>query len=256
MNSTLMFIWKEFKEKRWQLIIFLIILSVTAIAVVLGYDYIKKILGDVMTEESFMVRDVSLFENPQIYLWSQWSAKSLYQFGTVIALILGVFGIAGEIKDGTINFLLTKPLSRKSIFFYKAVSGLLQLLTVILLPTLILAGTAWLSFPEVNIWSIFGQAGITFSGLMVIYFFALLLSTVIADPVKAGLSAAALVLVYSVTGWFTESGFFALFGYMQGTDYYFTGSFPVPGFIIVLLVSVIFFVSGMIIFNKKEFMEG
>jgi ABC-2 type transport system permease protein len=199
---------KEFKENRWKIIIFLCLLSAIALLITLSYNYLTELLPRLTGQDEITLQGTSIMENPQIYLWSQWSAKNLSQFGIIFAIIIGAFSLAGEVKAGTISFLLTKPISRTRLYIVKAGAGLLQLLLVLLIPTLILILSAFIKLGDITISKILINFLITYSGLITIYCFSLLLSILIDDPIKVGLTAGGGLLVYSLVSRVINLSFF------------------------------------------------
>ncbi|MCW3491665.1 ABC transporter permease [Dethiobacter alkaliphilus] len=253
MSKTL--IAKEFRENRWKLVLGLIVMSLLSLSLPLMYD---TIIG--MYEGFGDLGWIAELIPPQImgsfsaFLWSQWNAKNLYQIGTIVVILLGMSTIAGEVSNKTISFLLTRPISRRAVFFSKVIAGSLMLWLIIAVSTGAMILYAVLARPEVvEVGRLFVATLITGVGLTTIYLFTVFVSTLLDDSVKAAGVAAVVLLVNSVMGWFNATRVYSIFTHMGGAEYFLGGVFPVWPVLIMLVLSGVFLMAGMNMLERKEF---
>ncbi len=244
---------KELKEHRWKFIIGTIILIVTGAVIPLTYQIINEMFQEMSGEQySRFLPDLALMENTNYYIWSQWNAKNLYQIGTILALLLGINTIAGEVNKNTLGFLLTRPLSRKEAFFTKVIGGVVWLFLAVFISTIFLILLSIYEFGEVATGELLITTLITFCGFLVIYSFSILFSTLIDEPVKAGAVAALLIFISAVPGWFSKTSHLSLFSHIGGGKYFIEGQFPFLPVLVMILITAVFLVIAVNLFCKKE----
>lgn len=246
------FVFKEFRQNRWKVIIITAILIILALVLPLSYNLLHKTMLEFAGEAELEVNGVSLFENNDVYLWHSWGGENLYSIGIIAALLLGVYAVAGEVKKGTIDFLLSRPISRRKLFMMKVTSGLGLLFFILLLPTILLLITARFKLGEISIGLHLVNMLIVFSGLSVVYLLGVLLSVIFPHPLKAaGISSLLLVIYYLFFRF--ALGVTTLFEYMVAEQYIFEGRFPLSGLLVCLAVLVVMYVAGLRKFTAKEF---
>lgn len=120
--NNLVLLKKEMREKRWKFLIGLAIFLVSNITLPFLYDTIEKIINrNAMTPG--MERFLGSLNTFDAYLWSQW-AKTMNQYGAILAILLGMGAVSPEVSSRTIEFLLTKPVRRSQVFAKKIPGGL------------------------------------------------------------------------------------------------------------------------------------
>jgi ABC-2 type transport system permease protein len=246
---------KELREARWKLIVGSGILVAMAVMLPLFYEVIKDLVnlipgGDLEKYQSLM--PVNIFTNFPIYIWSQWNAKNLTQLGTIIAILVGMNLIAGEISGQTASFLLSRPISRRTVFFTKTLAGALIIILSVAVSTLALIATVQFTPHSLEAGSFIVAAFITTAGLIVIFALTLFFSTIIDEPVKAGGLTVVVVILLSVLGMFRQTKPLSLFNHMHATQYFLGGVFPLWPLVVMALAVIVLLGAGAYFFEKKE----
>ncbi|MCL5982759.1 MAG: ABC transporter permease [Firmicutes bacterium] len=249
---------KELHEMRWKLLLGTGILTALAVTLPFLYEFILDMMQAFLSAGDFLSRflpaeQLKLLENYSFYIWSQWNAKNLYQIGLIFAILTGMSLIAGETGSQTAHFLLTRPVSRRMIYFSKASAGALVLLLMVLISTAAIflvtrftpysleAGRLWLA------------TAITVLCLLSVYSLTLYCSTVIDDPVRAGGAALLVILASSVLGWFPATRDFSLLAYIQGAQYFLQGAVPVLPLAVITMSGLLLLLAGALVFERKNF---
>ncbi|RQD76486.1 MAG: hypothetical protein D5R97_04360 [Candidatus Syntrophonatronum acetioxidans] len=242
---------KELRESRWKIIVGLIIFIITAASIPITFKYVKELFA--LVPEIPGLDNLEMFlENYNLYVWSQWQGKNLYQIGTILAVVMGMNLIAGEKVANTLEFLLAKPLSRGALYFTKFAAGSFSLALIVLGSTAVLYLASLVMGYEL-MWGQFLVATlITLLGLIFVFLLTLLISTVLDEPVKAGLLSALILLLLALPGWFQQTYRLSVFYHMAGGEYILEGVFPfIPLFVIILISTGVFF-AGLKLFERKE----
>ncbi|MDW7651855.1 MAG: ABC transporter permease subunit [Bacillota bacterium] len=255
MNTAL--IKKELREALWKLVLGLALMIVTAASIPLMYEMIADLLSQLKLEEmGFFSNFMSpgILSDYSAYLWSQWNGKNLLNIGTVLAVILGMGTIAGEVSNQTISFLLTRPISRRTVFISKVFSGAFILAVIVAVSTVVMLVLAAVSSPEfLDVGRLLVATCITFLGLLLIYIMTVFFSTILSDPVKvAGVTILAIIVMYTL-GWFAVTRKFALFVQMAAGGYFLGGVFPTGAVIVMLLTVVLLSAVGITVFERREY---
>lgn len=241
---------KELREFRWKIIVGFIIFIITAVIIPLTFKYLREIILLIPEIPGFEGFE-KLLQDYDIYTWSQWNGKNLYQTGTILAIIMAMNLISGEKVAKTLEFLIARPVSRAAIYFTKFAAGVISLGLVVWGSTAVLY-----IFSHVMGYNLSGKllisTIITFVGLIFVFTFTLLISTVLDEPVKVGLLSALFLLLSAVPGWFKKTYFLSVFYHMKAAEYYFEGKFPFTALIIIGLFSFAFYYLGIKVFEKKE----
>ncbi len=242
---------KEVRESRWKIIIGLIIFLITAASIPLTFKYVKELMG--MIPELPGLGDFDRFlANYNIYTWSQWNGKNLYQIGTILAIIIGMNLIAGEKVSKTLEFLLARPISRSSLYLTKFSAGLFSLTLVIFVSTVTLYIISVIMGYELLAGDLLVSTLISFIGFVFVFTLTFLLSTILDEPVKVGLLSAFILLLLAIPGWFQKTNHLSVFRHMTAAEYFLEGNFPFLPLFIILLASAGMYFLGLRAFEKKQ----
>lgn len=247
---------KELREHRWTLIIGAAILTAMGVFSAWSFQWISH-FENMLTEylqPELMEQLEPMLEDYTFYLWSQWHPKNLLQVGTIIALVLAAPAIAGEVNRGSIKYLTSLPLCRATILFNKALAGVLGLSTIIWTGTLAMLAAGWMLGTGLDWGALLLATILTNLGLIGIYAFGLVLSARGSDAIKAGASAAGLLLLWSGAGLHLRTAVLSPFWHMKGIAW-FTGQgpFPWPSVVVLFLFALAAFILAGRIFAKREF---
>ena len=114
---------KELKNRRWYFVGGVVIFS--AIALVIPSNYFGVFL---------------LLQNIEFstYVWGSWWGQGLWQLGFVYALLLGISSFEAEAREGVMEFLLTRNVTRCSVLAAKMLADMVILWLVAAVSTLAL----------------------------------------------------------------------------------------------------------------------
>lgn len=254
MNATLFK--KEMRENRWKLITGTGLLTLLAVATPLLYEMIAGLLLQAPAgyDWALNLMPPGMLDDYTVYLWSQWNNKNLFQIGILLAVLLGMSTVAGEVSGQTISFLLTRPLSRRAVYLSKVFAGLLMLAAAVAVSTVLMLAVAFAATTQViDATRILVATGITFTGLAAVYMLSVFFSTWLDDPVKAGGITIVLLMAMSVLGWFRATRAFSLFTHIGGGVYVLTGQFPLLPILVIIAAAVGLLVAGLSLMEAKEF---
>ncbi|MDW7673297.1 MAG: ABC transporter permease subunit [Bacillota bacterium] len=245
---------KELRENKWKYGIILIYLCLFGTSLYLAYEFLDSFLYQVTGIDKELLSRLmgNMLEDFYLFAWANWYGKNLYQAISVFAIVLGMGKIAGEAGRGTISFLFTKPLSRKTIFFSKYFSGAFGLALVIIAPTLI-AYLASQIYGEALPLNFLTGIPLAYTGGLIIYSFTVLYSAIFDDQVKAAVAAIITAMVLSIPSWFADLRFLSLYAKMQGWPVYFQQSGWQISLVIMLIISGIICFMGLRIVENKDF---
>jgi ABC-2 type transport system permease protein len=136
-------------ETRWRFAIGLLVIGCSAVATVMFYPTVAKLLtGPLVVPEvspgvTAQIRhQVELAHTFPGYVWSQWFGHNFGQQWTLFAAVLGAGGLVAQSRGGGAHFTLSMPVSRERILFTRAGVAFAQLALMALLPSLAIAAAA------------------------------------------------------------------------------------------------------------------
>lgn len=223
-------VFKEMREGRWKYLIAAAVLIVLGISIPLMYHVLEDMLGQLMSDESIppFVKELlppDLLEMAT-YLWSNWHSKNLYQAMVVIALVFGSGTVAGEFSRGTAQFLFSRAVPRRSVVLVKTGVDLAGMALAALLGTIAM-DIATRAAHDFSMPATF-YAGLIpiMAGAAFVYGLALLASTRIDDPVKAGVAAAVVAALLSIPTFVPAWRNWSVYVHMTGRVLLEQGTFP------------------------------
>lgn len=244
---------KELVENRIKFWIALVILSGMAIAIPLLFDFTRELermdLSPLVNPEGLSF----ILSNYHNYAWSQWTAKNLTQFASLAAIVLGMGALAGETAYGTAPFLLSKPLTRRQVYMTKTGAGIFLLGLIIYISTLVLIAMSVMLGYELHVGPLFTSTVVVFVGASVIYLGTAFISTLIPDPVKAGVVAGLFWALAAVPGFFQATVRYSVYYQMKAIPYWLYGDFPWFGLLVLFGFGYLFFEGGNYYWNRKDF---
>lgn len=115
------------------------------------------------------------------YVSMQHFSKAINTFGTFAAVFFACGAVAGEIERGTIEFLVTRPFSRRRILLSKYFVGAAALVLPLWVVTPTIFPLAAALDESVQVWPLLLQTVHSSVFLLVLYSFTFLLSTCLSD---------------------------------------------------------------------------
>ncbi|MGM0410899.1 MAG: ABC transporter permease subunit [Bacillota bacterium] len=246
---------KEFKAAKWKFIIFFALLTIMAITIIIQYPFVKNLLEQGILDgmPKWIVEGAEQQINFNVYLSANWYDKNLIQISVIFAILLSMSVISSEVEDHTLEFLLTRPMSRYNLFFKKTLIQLLISLVIIITTTVILAISAMIENYDVNLLRLLVGIIPLFAKFFIIYSLALLISLYLDDQVKSGLLTAVMLFVFWGIGAFWELSFLNIFSYAPITPYYLNGIFPWGAVIKLFMLAIILYGLSLYRFKNRDF---
>ncbi|TSC94937.1 MAG: ABC-2 type transport system permease protein [Candidatus Berkelbacteria bacterium Athens1014_28] len=221
------------------------------------FDQIIKTMPEGMMK-AFNMGDYSL-SNFESYI-------STEEFSLMWPLLLIIMSIsfagqffAGEVDKGTIEFLLSQPISRAKLFFARYFSGLLMIFAFVTL-------TVFSTIPIAKMFSVstqsshyLSQATIGFLFAWAIYSIAIFLSSLFSEKGKVYfISAGVLVLMYvlniaaGLKNSLEKLQYLSFFHYYNPSDALIRNHIDKTAVLVFLGVILTFSVLGYMIFNRRD----
>lgn len=227
MNATVRaLLHKEMREGRWKYMVAAVVMIVLGASVPILFEFVGKVLEETPIPPPLLdMLPPDLLELPT-YVWSNWHAKTLYQAMVVMALVFGSAAIAGEFHRGTAQFLFSRAVPRGAVVLVKLAVDLAGMASSAVVGTLAVDIGARLMHGFAPPITYYTALLPTIVGAAFVYAIALLASTRIDDPVKAGVAAAAVAAVLSVPSFIPEWHHVSVYVHMTGRAVLRGGPFP------------------------------
>jgi ABC-2 type transport system permease protein len=156
------------------------------------------------------------FRSYFVYAWSSWYGKNLYQFASLLAIVLGMGLVAAESGNKTLSFLLTRPVSRRRVLAVKMGVGAAALAVIIAVSSLTLVIASVAAGHELPPGLFMLGVPAAWAGTMVIFSLTVLMSVRFSDQVKAAVAAAVLAGIMSLPSWVPRLRWLSIYRHMQG----------------------------------------
>jgi ABC-2 type transport system permease protein len=262
MNKSLAFVVSEFQLLRrsilgWVIAIFLIVSLTNAFfPSIKGATDLDEIFNQLPDALQPLFGNVQL-STPMGYLLTETYLFFLPAVLLVYAIGRGSYTLAGEEEAGTLDLLLSQPISRNKLYLLKTfvlLSTITLLTTVAMLPTLLFGSAFELDIPAKNLVSI------TLSLTALVYFFALFAQGISS---ASGRRSAGIVIAsgfafisYLIDGlgqaidWLEKFRILTPWRWYNASNSMFEAEF-LPGALILISAGTIFLIFGMIKFNRR-----
>jgi hypothetical protein len=178
------------------------------------------------------------------FVWWEWFRQNLSQTGTFFAILLGTGGLPGGSKTGTL-FTLSLPATRTRLLGTRAATGLAELFTLMMLPSLALPLLAPAVGEHFSVIDVLVHGLCAFTAAALFLNMAIFLSTVFSDVWRPLLISCAIAIVTAFCELAFETiapGGFARYGVfhaMSAESYFFTGTLPWVGLLVSVLLSAL-----------------
>lgn len=238
--------YKSWLETRWRFVIGLLLLALSALAIVFAYPQVVKLLPMVSNVDLSgelgrrVAESAELARDYRGYLWSQWFGGKLTQQWTLFAVLLGTGGLLAQSSGGGTLFTLSLPVSRNRLVGVRAATGLAELLVLAFVPSLLLPLFSPAVGQTYGIGHTLVHAACMFVAGSVFFSLAFLLSTIFSDvwrPLLIVLCAAILLALSEYV--FPDLARFSLFRVMSAEVYFRGGGLPWLGLLASAAISVV-----------------
>lgn len=228
LNKFRLLLKKEWAGNRWKVLIVSVFLLVTATMMVLQYPMVQRtlelgILGEL---PDWMTAGMERQLNFNYYLADGWFEGSLAQYGTLLAVLLGMGVIGSEFQDGTLPFLLARPIDRTELFKVKL--GFQLFIMALFMFSLTAYLGLFASFQGRDIYLFRFLLALIPLGLklLVAYLIAVNLSLLLKEQIKSGIFSLAIILAFWVASNLTPYYNIFYYNWANMAEFYVNGSFP------------------------------
>ena len=252
-------LWQHaFLETRWRFLIGLVVLSVSAAFMALGYPQVIALTQSVTpTPGTALGREVAesieLSKTYGGYVWSQWFQQNGAQLGSFFAAIIGTGGLL-SLDAAARLFTLSLPISRERLLAARAAAGLGQVLALTFVPALVIVIVSPVIGRGFPVLDAMAYALCAFVGCAVIFSLAFLFSSMFSNvwaPVLLTLCAgAALRALDMITG---GMGGFSLLQMVHGESYFYGHGLPWLMLLISAGVSLALLYAGTRLIAQQDF---
>src|SRR3989441_5282004 len=193
--------YKSWLETRWQFLIGLVVLMLSAAGTVIAYPKVMKLMPmvptiDVSGELGRRIREAAeLPRSYRGYVWSQSFGQNLTQMATLFAALLGSGSPLSQGSRGAALFTLSLPVSRNRLLTVRAAANLTELLALAVAPSLLLTLLSPAIGQSYSIKDALAHSVCLFMAGTVFFSLAFLLSTVFSDVWRPWLLACAVAVV-------------------------------------------------------------
>ncbi len=252
--------YKAWLETRWRFICGLVILVLSAGAMVFGYPEVMKLMPmappvDASGELGRRIREaVDLAREYRGYVWSQWFRQNLPQTWTVFAVLLGTGGLVSQASGGAALFTLSLPVSRNRLLAVRAAAGLVELLILAIVPSLLIPLLSPGIGERYGLVSALVHGACLFLAGTLFFSLAFLLSTVFTDiwrPLLLALGIAMLLALFEQIG--RDAAGYGIFRLMSGEAYFRTGELPWLGLGVSAALSVAMLYGATLSVARRDF---
>lgn len=254
---------KEWLESRWRFFTGLIVFSFFSLLNVALYPWLKTLITPEFISMMESILKQMPFVSPEqiqgafnlnwnVYLYSSWISKTLYQGMAIYLLFMAAPLLSSEESRGTLEFLIAKPISSFRIITAKYSVNLIETIIVALFSTLILY-PASLYMNEVFEFTLFFRGLIqSIAGIAFLFSVAFCISSLCKDHVKAIASSALAYIALSLPSYLPKYNHLSIFRFMQGINILSKESISWGTVSLLLAASLILMLIANYIFQKKE----
>ena len=252
--------YKAWLETRWRFITGLVLLMCSAVTSVLVYTKITPFLTmapppGLTGELGRRVAEVlELSRTFRGYVWSQWFGNNMPMLWAVFAVLIGTGGLLSQASRGGALFTLSLPVSRRKLVGVRAVTGLVEIFVLALVPSLLIP----LLSPAIGQTYSVGDAIVhglcVFVAGAVFFSLTFLLSSIFLDIWRPLLIALGLALILSFCAQlFRGLSTYSVFGVMSAESYFRAGQVPWIGLLVTTAASAAMLHVAALNLSRRDF---
>lgn len=261
-------IWETIKERKWSVLIYCFVSILLLLLYVALFpslqsqtqqltEVLKSMPEGLLKALGSSPAQLSNF-NLEALLASKQFSMVFQLLAAILAISIAGNDIAGEIEKGTIEFLLSQPISRLKFYFARFFSGVILLAIFVVCSTLVvipMAAAYHVSYQADIYYKLFYVALLY---CLAIYAFAYFLSSVFSNKGRVyGISAGIITFMYvaflvsALKDDLDKIKYLSFFHYFS-PDILFSGTIDKLGVLIFILTIIIFVSIGAILFTKRD----
>lgn len=251
-----MIIKKELRQNLWKIIAGFLVLTAVAVFSVASFPVLKQVFSKgpppglklpPQAKEQF-----AALTDFKYYVVSQWFNKNLVQLGFILAVLLGIGAIAGEIQAKTAEFLLSKPISRTRAILEKYCTLCCILFVAVLVSSLVVYPTTLIIKEQISLLRVLLAILPIFAALLAIFSYTFFFSTIFNDQIKTAGAAVGFSIVFVILNAFEKTQKFNPFYYADATKVLLKGQIPWTNILGLLAFALIFLPVSIYIFKLKD----
>ena len=252
--------YRSWLETRWRFIGGLILLIFSAAGVVFAYRELAALVPalpapDTNTEIGRRLAEAAaLAREYRGYVWSQWFRQNLSNTWTIFAVLLGSGGLLAQTTGGAALFTLALPVSRRRLVGVRAVTGLVELLALALVPSLVLPLLSPAVGESYGVVDALVHSACFFLAGTVFFSLAFLLSTIWSDVWRPLLVALSVAIVLALCEQFSRDfARYGIFRVMNGEEYFRSGQVPWIGLAVTTGLSAVMLRGAVANIERRDF---
>jgi ABC-2 type transport system permease protein len=253
-------LWQNaFLDTRWRFLAGLVLLTVSAMFVALGYPNVAEVAKAVPVAPTGgrlgreIAEALALSRTYDGYVWSQWFRQNGSQLGSFFAIIIGTGGLLSQSSAARL-FTLSLPVTRERLLGARAAAGLAQVLALSVVPALVITLVSPFVGERFPLLDTLVYALCLFAGCAVFFSVAFLLSTLFANvwaPAVLALCVGPVAgAVDQITGGPTA---FSLLAMMHGEPYFRGSGLPWPMLLVSAVLSAALIYAGVRLIARRDF---
>jgi ABC-2 type transport system permease protein len=249
--------YKAWLETRWRFLIGLILLMLSACAMVLGYpEAVKAVSRLPQTDGEFgqrIAESVAMVRDYRSYIWTQWFRQNLRELWALFAVVLGTGGLLAQASRGGALFTLSLPVSRGRLLGVRAATALAELLILALVPAVIIPLLSPLVGQTYGVADAIVYGTCLFIAGSVLFSFAFLLSTVFSDVWRPPLIALCVAIGLRLFEQAIGLGNVSLLAFMTAESYFHGDGVPWLGLLTSAAVSATMLYGAVLNIARQDF---
>ncbi|MGI6452815.1 MAG: ABC transporter permease subunit [Syntrophomonadaceae bacterium] len=258
---------KELRELRFRSLVLSVLILATGYLVLAYYDLFRNIMDLAQIEEGlntvpFLAKYLDknqlqhqltqIFNDINLYVWSQWFGKNLYQLILLSTIIIGFPLFARETEHDTNIFLLSHQ-TRARVFFTKLMASAMALLTLTGIGCLLPVFMASYYGFDFSL-----QKGLAFwicilVSAWLLHAIVVFLSVVSRDTVIPIIVSVTIFVVLGIPGRVTGLEPINIYRYLAGADVFFSGSIPWLPMLVIMFISMVITYFSWYCYNNRDF---
>jgi hypothetical protein len=254
-------LWQHaFIETRWRFLSGLVLLTLSAALVVLGYPQVAATAAGISQPpagDTALAREIAqaleMAKRFDSYVWSQWFQKTGAQLGSFFAVIIGTGGLLSQSAAARL-FTLSMPVSRQQLLGARAAAGLGQVAVLSLVPALVIVAVSPLVAKSFPVLDTLVYALCVFAGCAVFFSLAFFFSSMFGNVWTPVVLAMCTGMALNVLAGILEGGGgFSLRGMMHGEAYFHGQGLPWLMLLVSAGVSAALLYAGTRLIDRQDF---
>jgi len=247
---------KDWLETRWRFAIGFAVLACMAVAAILGYPQVKKLLPLITDrypgELGRRIREgADLVRTFRGFVWVQWIRQNCSQMIILFAALLGTAGVTSPSRGGL--FTLSLPVSRRRLAGTRAATGLAELAVLAFAPPLVFPLLAPVIGERYAVADSLAHGLCAFAVGTAIFELAFLLSTAFDDRWKPLLVTLGIAAAVGLAEYVTRLPFLGVFHVMIGEDWFRARELPWIGILATGAAAILLHGAAVWNFRRRDF---